>query len=450
MIGIIALVLSIVLLIFLSFRGLSILILAPLLSMGLVFVTGDMPMLSALTGPFMEVTAKYIGNYFPIFLGGAIFGKIMGESGAARSISHFISNKLGKKRAILAVVLATSLLTYGGVSLFVVVFAVYPLAVALFQEADIPKRFMPAAIALGAFTFTMTALPGSPQYLNSMPTNYLSTDIYAAPVLGILASLIILVLGIFWLEIVAKKAKIRGEGYGKIENREEKEKDKKLPKPSIALVPIIVIFILNWFLVNIIFKNESVQNHFKNFGGINGNWPVTIALIVAIIISLILFRKSFPSILSILERGAESSLGPIFNTGVIVGFGGVVKSTIAFEIIKHKILTLPISGLYKVAISTSLMAGVTGSSSGGTGIALESLGKSFLDMGLNPEAIHRVMLIAAGGLDSLPHCGAVITLLAVCGITHKEGYRDIGILTVIIPLISLVFIIVLHNLTGIV
>lgn len=448
MIGIISLIFAIVLLIFLSFRGLSILILAPLLSMLLVFITGDMPALYALTGPFMKVTANYIGNYFPIFLGGAIFGKIMGDSGAAQSISHFISNKLGKKRAILAVVLATSLLTYGGVSLFVVVFAVYPLAVALFQEANIPKRFIPASIALGAFTFTMTALPGSPQYLNSMPTNYLSTNIYAAPILGVIASLIIFLLGICWLEFVVKKAKKRGEVYGEFEINEAAKS--KLPSPILSIIPIIIIFISNWILVNIIFKQSSIQNYYKNFGGINGNWPVTIALILAIISSLFLFKKYLSSSLQLLEKGAESSLAPIFNTGVIVGFGGVVKSTVAFEIIKHKILTLPLSGLYKVAISTSLMAGITGSSSGGTGIALDSLGQSFLDMGLNPEAIHRVMLIAAGGLDSLPHCGAVITLLAVCGITHKEGYRDIGILTVIIPLISLIFIIILHNLTGIV
>ena len=450
MLGIISLVLSIVILIFLSFKGVSILILAPFLSMGLAFISGDLPTLYALTGPFMNVTASYIGSYFPIFLGGAIFGKIMGDTGAAKSISHYISDKLGKDRAILAVVLATSLLTYGGVSLFVVVFAVYPLGVALFQEADIPKRFMPAAIALGAFTFTMTALPGSPQYLNSMPTNYLSTNIYAAPVLGTIAGLIILILGVIWLEIGVKKSKLKGEGYGNYNDTLNEIDFHSLPSPILSIFPIIVIFLINWIVINILFKNENFINIFKNYGGLNGNWPVTIALIIAIILSLILFRKQIPSNLKILEKGAESSLSPIFNTAVIVGFGGVVKMTLAFELIKEKVLDLNIPGLYKVAISTSLMAGVTGSSSGGTGIALEALAQSFLDMGLNPEAIHRAMLIAAGGLDSLPHCGAVITLLAVCGITHKEGYKDVGVLTVIIPIVALIFIIILHNLTGIV
>ncbi|MGL6098337.1 MAG: GntP family permease [Fusobacteriaceae bacterium] len=450
MLGVISLIFSIIFLILFSFKGVSILILAPLLSMGLAYVTGDLPTLYALTGPFMKVTSSYIGSYFPIFLGGAIFGKIMGETGAAKSISLFISEKLGKKRAILAVVLATSLLTYGGVSLFVVVFAVYPLAVALFQEADIPKRFMPGAIALGAFTFTMTALPGSPQYLNSMPTNYLHTNIYAAPILGIISGLIILVFGVLWLEFRAKKCAEKGEGYGEYKDEIQIVDSRLLPSPFISILPIIVIFVINWIVINIFFKNESFISQFEKYGGVNGNWPVTIALMIAIVLSFVLFRNQIKSPRYLLEKGAESSLSPIFNTAVIVGFGGVVKATLAFELIKEKVLALNISGLYKVAISTSLMAGVTGSSSGGTGIALEALSKSFLEMGINPEVIHRAMLIAAGGLDSLPHCGAVITLLAVCGITHKEGYKDIGILTVILPIVSLLFIIVLHNISGLV
>ncbi|WP_418964300.1 GntP family permease [Cetobacterium sp.] len=450
MLGVLSLIFSIIVLIFLSFKGVSILIIAPLLSMGLAFITGDLPALYALTGPFMKVTSSYIGSYFPIFLGGAIFGKIMGDSGAARSISHFISEKLGKKRAILAVVLATSLLTYGGVSLFVVVFAIYPLGVALFQEADIPKRLMPAAIAIGAFTFTMTALPGSPQYINSMPTNYLNTNIYAAPILGTISGLIILIFGIMWLEISSKKAKAKGEGYGQYNDTVHNYDYSSMPSPFISILPIVIIFIVNWVVINIFFKSESFIAKFQQYGGLDGNWPVTIALMIAIAVSLILFRKQIKSPLLLLKSGAESSLSPIFNTAVIVGFGGVVKATMAFELIREKVLALNIPGLYKVAISTSIMAGITGSSSGGTGIALEALSKSFLEMGLNPEVIHRTMLIAAGGLDSLPHCGAVITLLAVCGIAHKDGYKDIGIVTVLIPIISLIFVIILHNITGIV
>lgn len=448
--GVLALVVAIVLLIGLSFNGLSILIIAPLLSMGLMGITGDMPALSALTGPFMAVTASYIKSYFIIFLGGAIFGKIMGDTGAANAISHFISSKLGKERAMLAVVLATAILTYGGVSLFVVVFAVYPLAVAMFKEADIPKRLIPGAIALGAFTFTMTALPGSPQFINSMPTNYLKTNIYAAPVLGIIASIFIFGMGMLWLNYRASQAKKIGEGYGDGEIETVKLNLENLPSVGAAFTPIISIFIVNWLLINFVFKREDIKEYFKPFGGIDGNWPVTIALGFAILISIFLFKSRIKNLKTLINVGAENSLGPIVNTAMIVGFGGVVKATAAFEIIKTWVLGLPVSGLFKVAISTSIMAGITGSSSGGTGIALDALTSSFLSMGLNPEVIHRVMLIGAGGLDSLPHCGAVITLLAVTGITHYKGYKDIGIVTVVLPVLAAILIIIIHSLTGLV
>lgn len=448
--GVLALVIAIVLLIFLSFRGLSVLILAPLLSMGLMLITGDMPALSAMSGPFMAVTAGYVKSYFPIFLGGAIFGKLMGECGAANSISIFISEKLGKERAILAVVLATAILTYGGVSLFVVVFAIYPLAVAMFREADIPKRLIPGAIALGAFTFTMTALPGSPQFINSMPNNYLGTNIYAAPILGIIASIFIFGLGMVWLNYRIKEARKIGEGYGEISKHETEISHSNLPSVMKSFAPIILIFILNWVFVNIVFKNPAIIEYFKPFGGIDGNWPVSIGLAVAIVLSMILFRSKDRNMLDILNKGAESSLSPIINTAMIVGFGGVVKATAGFVVIKDWVLGLQITGLAKVAISTSIMAGITGSSSGGTGIALEALAKSFLEMGINPEAIHRVMLIGAGGLDSLPHCGAVITLLSVCGITHSKGYKDVGVVTVLLPVLAAILIIIINSVTGLV
>lgn len=450
--GVLALILAIVALIALSFKGWSILVIAPLLSMGLMGITGDMPVLSALTGPnmFMAVTANYIKAYFPMFLGGAIFGKIMGESGAANAIAHFISSKLGKERAMLAVVLATAILTYGGVSLFVVVFAVYPLAVAMFKEADIPKRLIPGAISLGAFTFTMTALPGSPQFINSMPTNYLGTNIYAAPILGTIAAAFIFFFGMMWLNYRVKEARKLGEGYGESVDKVESIDTANLPSIGLAVAPIILIFVLNYVFVNFVFNQESVKESYKAFGGVDGNWPVTVALFFAILFSLGIYKSRIKDMLKLLNIGAESSLSPIVNTAMIVGFGGVVKATAAFSVIKEWVLALPISGLSKVALSTSIMAGITGSSSGGTGIALEALSKSFLEMGLNPQAIHRVMLIGAGGLDSLPHCGAVITLLAVCGISHSKGYKDVGILTVVLPVLAVILIIFINALTGIV
>lgn len=464
--GVLALVVAIALLIVLSFRGLSILIVAPLLAMGLMAVTGDMPAISALTGPFMKVTASYVQSYFPMFLGGAIFGKIMGETGAANSISIFISNKLGTERATLAVVLATALLTYGGVSLFVVVFAAYPLAVALYKEANLPKRLIPGALALGAFTFTMTALPGSPQFINSMPTNKLGTTIYAAPTLGIIAAIFVFAVGMMWLNYRNAEAKKLGEGFDDsviktnvnvdeleidgVKASDAKSDNSNLPSVGLSFSPIILIFILNYVFVNIIFTAER-KAYFKPFGGYDGNWPVTIALMVAIIFSIIVFKSRIKNLKTLINSGAESSIAPILNTAMIVGFGGVVKLTAAFVVLKDWVLGLNVTGLYKVFISTSIMAGITGSSSGGVGIALDALGDNFLAMKeISPEVIHRVMLIGAGGLDSLPHCGAVITLLAVCGMTHSKSYKDIGVVTVILPVFAALLVIILYNTFGII
>ncbi len=449
------LVIALGLLIALSFTRLSIMLVAPLVTAVLVIMTGDMPWLYALTGPFMSATAGYVQSFFLIFLGGALFGKIMGESGGARSIALFIARKLGKGQAVLAVVLATALLTYGGVSLFVAVFAIFPLAQALFVEANIPKRLIPATIALGAFTFTMTALPGSPQSINALPTNPLGTNIFAAPILGVLGAVIIVVFGLIWLGLRVKAAKKTGEGYGEVVSVTATTDDSNLPSFWVALAPLLVIFILNFVLVRFVFidRNEGIMARFAPFGGLNNNWPLIIALFSGILLSLFLFRKQIGTIdatLSLVSRGAESSLLPLFNTALIIGFGGVVKLTGAFEVIKQFIFGLEIPGLFKVAISTGMLSAITGSSSGGAGIALEAFKDQFLAMGLNPEAIHRVMLVAAGGLDTLPHCGAVVTLLGVCAVSPRKSYADIGMVTVVGPLIATIAMIGFHLTTGLV
>lgn len=448
--GIIMILVALGLLIYLSFRGVSILILAPVLSMFLVLTTGDMPMLHAFTGPLMDTASTYIKILFPIFLTGAIFGKLMDETGAAKAIAHWIAGKLGVKRAITAVVLATAILTYGGVSLFVVVFVVYPLGMALFKEADIPKRLLPAAVALGAFTFTMTALPGSPQALNAMPTTALGTDIYAAPVLGIIAGAIMLILGNLWINKRAEVLKAKGETYGN-HNDDHHTKDEKLPPVGLAFLPIVIIFAINFVLVNIYYKSESVIAHYNELGvGINGFWAVIVALVVATIVIAVTLRDYIEDINKTLTEGATSSVVPLFAIAAVVGFGGVVKATAGFEVFKNAILGMQLPGIFKVGFATSAIAGIVGSSSGGTGIALAALAPDFLKMGINPQAIHRVMLVAAGGLDSLPHSGAIVVLLGIMGISHKDGYGDIGMVTVVLPIIATVTIMLTYVTTGIV
>ncbi|MCT4563462.1 MAG: GntP family permease [Maledivibacter sp.] len=449
MLGVIAIILTLGALMYFAYRGVTVLVLAPLLAMTAVLVSGEFPPLYALSNVFMPAAVGYIGKYFPVFLAGAIFGKLMGVTGAATSIANLVADKFGEKKAITAVVIATSLLTYGGVSLFVVVFAMYPIGATLLRRANVPKRLLPAAIALGAFTFTMTALPGSPQYINTMPTVYFGTDIYAAPILGIIATAIMMLGGIYYLNRRSDKLMASGEGYGDHPNENLHELDDNIPRFGLAIAPILIVFIVNFILTNWYFKIPSVVEKYKNIGGaVNGTWPVILGLGIAVIFIILTMRKFLPQTNKTVFEGAVGALLPIFNTASEVGYGGVIKSLAAFTTVKLGIVGMAIPSVFKVGISTTLLAGIVGSASGGTAIALEILSKEFLAMGIAPEALHRIMIIAAGGLDSLPHCGAIITLLAVTQLTHKESYKDIAVNTIALPLLASFIISLFYLITG--
>jgi len=445
MLGVIGIIISLGLLMYLAYRGISVLILAPVLALlAVLFQGGQTHLLATYTEVFMVNFAAYAKQYFPIFILGAIFGKIMDDSGAAKAIAHAISTKLGKNKAILSVVLSCAILTYGGVSLFVVAFAVYPIAAALFKEADIPKRLIPGAIALGAFTFTMTALPGTPQIQNAIPMPFFGTNAYAAPIIGIIGAIVMFGLGMLWLERRAKQALATGEGYGNHQDEVVQVFDfSKLPKLYLALTPIFIVLVGNFLLGKYVFSTMDAA-FLKDFGTtlakVQGLWSLITSLAIAIVASVIIFWKNFENIKNTVNKGAIGSLLAIANTASEVGYGNVIKTLAGFAIIQAAILAIPGTPLISLAASTTILAGITGSASGGLSIALGSLGEIYMAkaqaLGMNPEVFHRIAAMACGGLDSLPHNGAVITLLGITGMTHKTSYVDIGMCTVVIPLIA--------------
>ena len=250
-------------------------------------------------------------------------------------------------------------------------------------------------------------------------------------------------MGTFWLNARAKKAMVAGEGYGDHPDENFSMNDENLPGVGLSFAPIILVFILNFILTNVYFKSESVVAKYAEYGGINGTWSVVIALSIAILLCLVSMKNYIVNKNKMVFDGAVGSLLPIFNTASEVGYGGVIKSLAAFTTVKLGVIALAIPAIFKVAISSTVLAGVAGSASGGLAIALEVLGDEFMQMNVNPEAIHRIMVMAAGGLDSLPHNGAVITFLTFCGLTHKEGYKDMATVGIVIPLISLVLLLVL-------
>ncbi len=459
MIGVIGVVISLILLIYLAYKGWSVILIAPVLaliaSVFVIFEGGEFHLLATYTETFMPNVGAYVKSYFPIFLLGAVFGKVMDLSGSAKSIAEFIVEKLGHGKELWAVVLACAVITYGGVSLFVAAFAIYPIGAALFRESDLPKRLLPPAIALGAFTFTMTAIPGTPQIQNTIPMAYFGTDAFAAPILGIVAALIMLLGGMFWLTSRLKKAKAAGEGYGDHPNENLTNIDvSKLPPFITSIIPIVMVIVVNlvcskWILPSM--DSSYLESEYgTTYSAVGGTWSLVIGLVVGIVLVVIFNYNRFEKgIVESLKEGANSSLLAILNTASEVGYGNVIKTLPAYALIAAGMLSISSNPLIGEAISSSVMAGVTGSASGGLSIALATFADSFKaaadDAGISYEVLHRVAAVACGGLDTLPHNGAVITLLMATGMTHKQCYLNIGMCTVIIPTIATIAIIILGS-----
>ncbi|MCO7555976.1 GntP family permease [Metapseudomonas otitidis] len=458
--GTLGILLSLALLMFLAYRGYNVLILAPLMALLAVLFAGDAAlMLPTYTQVFMKSLGGYLIQFFPLFLLGAIFGKLMDDSGSARAIAQGIVTRLGRERAILAIVLACGLLTYGGVSLFVVAFAVYPIGTALFREAGIPKRLLPGAIALGAFTFTMTALPGTPAIQNAIPSPFFGTDAFAAPILGLIGGLIMLGLGSWWLAAQARTLMAAGEGYGS--HKDDPTEQSGLPVTGfwLALLPILLVIALNFLMAKQVLPNLDTSYLAKpEFGGLQdaksviGIWSIIVALGAAVLLLIGLHWRRWADLKQSLNDGTFGSMLPILNTASEVGYGTVIASLAGFVVIRDLVLSVPGNPLVSEAVAVNILAGITGSASGGMSIALKTLGAQYLEManaaGISPELLHRVAAMASGCMDTLPHNGAVISLLAICKLTHRDSYKFIFMNTVIFPLAALVVVITLGSLFG--
>jgi H+/gluconate symporter-like permease len=459
-------IISLFLLMYFAYRGYSVILFAPVFALLAASLSG-LSLMPAYTELFMAKAVTYIKSFFPVFLLGAVFGKIMEDTGLAKAISHAIIKKLGKGQAILAVVLAGAVLTYGGVSLFVVVFAVYPFASSLFKEADIPKRLLPGTIALGAFTATMDCLPGTPQIQNLIPTNYFGTNIYAAPILGLIGGILIFTLGILWLEHRRRAAAAAGEGYGNHTLNEPEIKDTaQLPPWQLGILPLLAVLIVNFLMTQMFIWDPTLLDPFiamklpltaSSVKNVISIWSLIIALVSGLLLAIVLGFKRLGNgtLARSLNAGAIGSLLAIMNTASEVGYGNVIASLSGFKSVSAALMSIKIGGspLVSEAVTVNVLAGITGSASGGMSIALDLMAKDWItwanSIGMTPEILHRVASMASGGMDTLPHNGAVITLLAVCGLTHKDSYGDIFVMTVIKT--TMVFIIIfIHTVTGVV
>lgn len=455
---ILIIVIALGLLMTVAYRGMSVILLAPICAMLAVLGSlGPEQVLPFYSDVFMAKMVGFVQRYFPVFLLGAVFGKVIELSGAASSIAQAIVKFLGARNSMLAIVLACAVLTYGGVSLFVVAFAVYPFAASLFRKANIPKRLVPGTIALGSFTFTMDALPGTPQIQNVIPTSYFGTNLYAAPWLGICGACFVLCGGLAYLEWQRRRALDEGYGEGHT-NEPDGEQDEEVTLPVyLALAPLVVVGVVNLLMsaqIPRIYGDQvSVAGHSLKVSTMSGIWSIEVALVSGILVTLVLgYRRITKSAKQGLDLAVRGSLLATMNTASEYGFGGVIASLPGFTALKDAIGSAFTDPLINEAVSVNVLAGITGSASGGMSIALAAMGEQYLAAAeaanIPPEVLHRVASMASGGMDTLPHNGAVITLLVITGLSHRDSYKDIFAITCL-KTVAVFVVIALFNLTGI-
>jgi H+/gluconate symporter-like permease len=432
--------------------------------MGAVLLTDPAAVPPVFTGVFMDKMVGFVKLYFPVFLLGAVFGKVIELSGFSKSIVAAVIGLVGRQRAMLAIVLVCAVLTYGGVSLFVVVFAAYPFAAEMFKQSDIPKRLIPGTIALGAFTFTMDSLPGTPQIQNIIPTTFFRTDTWAAPWLGTIGAAFILVVGLAYLDWRRRQAAAAGEGYGEGHTNEPEPAaaDEALPHPGIAIMPLVVVGVLNKVFTSLIAAGYGARHEVALAGmaqplvtqvpSVAAIWAVLGALLAGI---LTVLAFAYGRVAQRFAEGSKAAVGGALlasmNTAAEYGFGAVIAALPGFLVIREALRAIP-NPLVNEAISVTVLAGITGSASGGMSIALAAMADQFIAgaqaAGIPLEVLHRVASMASGGMDTLPHNGAVITLLAVTGLTHRQSYGDIFAIT--LTKTAAVFVVItVYYLTGI-
>jgi H+/gluconate symporter-like permease len=479
--GLIGILIALGLLIWLAYRGWSILLLAPAAAILAAALAGE-PLLAHWTQTFMASAAQFVMQFFPIFLLGALFGKLMEDSGSVSSIAKYMTERLGPQRSVLAVVLAGAIVTYGGVSLFVAFFVIAPMAHQLFRAAAIPRRLMPAAIALGTTTFTMSALPGTPAIQNAIPMPFFGTTPFAAPGLGFIAAIVMFGFGMWWLGRAEKSARARGEGYGADVPEGNAAEDLLVrerattastfdppeaihgapsdvgPPIALAALPLVIVVAVNLLMslfvlprMDASFLSAQVWGS-TSLAAVGGVWAVVTALAVAIVVLIAINYRRLPALRDSMDAGANASVLPVLSVASLVGFGSVVAALPAFSLVRDWVLGIEGGPLVSLAVATNVLASLTGSASGGLTIALDALGSTYLkiahEQGINPGLLHRVAVIGAGTLDSLPHNGAVVTLLAVCNSTHRESYLDIVMVSIVGGLLALAVVIILGTTVG--
>jgi len=478
--GLIGILLGLALLMWFAYRGWSILLVSPIAALIVAVFSGE-PLLAHWTQTFMPGAARFVAQWFPLFLLGGLFGKLMGDSGSVSAIAQYLTKKLGASRTMLAVVAASAIVTYGGVSVFVAFFVLAPLAHEMFRAANLPRRLIPAAVGLGAFTFTMSVMPGTPSVNNAIPMPYFGTTTFAAPGLSLIASAIIFVFGMWWLGRAEAAARKAGEGYAgeagtaPVVNEMVREQaapagdfdPAELPHGKqaesgppfvLAMLPIIVVIVTNFLMALVVFPRLDFSFLSEprwggiTIGAVSGVWSVLVALALANLTVILINFRRLPSVRETLDAGANSAALPMLMIASLVGFGAVVAAVPAFALVRDAVFSVQGGPLVSLALSMNVLAGLTGTASGGMAIVLNAFGADFMHLAtehrIDPELMHRITTMSAGTLDALPHNGTVLLLLQISGLTHRESYLDMVMTVIVSCIIALVAVLILGTVFG--
>lgn len=431
-IGVIGLLLAIACLIVLSYKGINAFV-ASMIASIIVIVTNMLPsgesFWAPFTGSYASSMMSFVGSYFLLFGLAAAYGEFMKVSGSAESVAATLFKLFGVRWAPLACLLVTLLMAMGGISAFVIVFAVYPVAAPLFRKANITKELMPGIFLCASVTLCL-CLPGNPTSTNALLTREqygLGVNAYSAPVMGIIACIVGVVLAGVYITWQAKRQTARGNGYVVSGTDSLEEADKNLPPFWSSILPLVVVIVMMFCLKGIMGTVDCI------------NTSLCVAMILVVLFNPKVFfgSQKVSSVIKTFTNGFWSSFTALFLTAGVMGFAGVVQAAPGFLYFVDfaNSLSTTFNPYISASVAVNVVAGITGTALGGLQIFADTLLPNYINLGINPEAFHRLLTIACCGLDTLPHCATFITMCSVCGVTVKGSYKHVFPMTVVMPIL---------------
>lgn len=433
-IGVIGIIVGLVFFVIAAMKGWNVLITSVVTAV-IIAVTNGMGIADAMLGAkssYVTGLASFVQKNLLIFVGAAILGEFIDKSGAAKSIAQAIVGKVGTKSpylVLLAIAAVGAILTYAGISMFVAMFALIPLARPIFKECNIPWHLFCAAWSLAACSFTMAMIPGVPAIAWINAANGCGVSMTAAPVLGIVGSVIAIVVSCIYIKFALKRAQAKGETYEITAADSEATEQKETPSLFMSLLPLILLIV-----IIIVGSQLGVAN------------VVYIGMIVAVVVSMIVFNKYIPSQRDTMGNGAKNALGPALFTSAAVGVGTVAAASVGFTVIYEAIFNMPGGTYVSAATMAAVLGGVMGSGSGAVGIIAQNFLEPYLATGCDPAALAKIIATAATIGGALPNSGAMFGMLAAMGLNHGNSYKHIAAISIGAGLCALIVMIVLANL----